>query len=297
MFKIFILQIDSLSQLKTNSGFWDNFVWPLGVAAVIGVVGLLYKLAIFLIKRLNTKAKQEIVQNELQKKLQCDVLNSFIELCQVLITLTDDNKYIYQTYGPNSSAGEVEELRTDLTLWHSVRVDYIVPNNEMINCLIEKNKHLIPESLKPQFLKLTTHIYAFKKHIENPAFDYTEYQYPKEIEKLIKDICFFYVTSQDKQFTAICYWLQRNLNISEVLNAYLFGSVLFSTKYNGDIDVVLILDELEPSNLLKLKEKFDKLNKSFTKEFGKALHLEIFTSIENEGFLKFLDRNLYKYKI
>lgn len=31
-----ILQIDSLSGLKNNSGFWDNFVWPLAVAIVIG---------------------------------------------------------------------------------------------------------------------------------------------------------------------------------------------------------------------------------------------------------------------
>lgn len=36
-----ILQIDSLSGLKNNTGFWDNFVWPLAVAAVIGIFILL----------------------------------------------------------------------------------------------------------------------------------------------------------------------------------------------------------------------------------------------------------------
>jgi hypothetical protein len=36
-----ILQIDSLSGLKNNVGFWDNFVWPLAVAAVIGIFLLL----------------------------------------------------------------------------------------------------------------------------------------------------------------------------------------------------------------------------------------------------------------
>ena len=39
-----LLQIDSLQQLKNNSGFWDNFVWPLALAFVIAVVGLLWKI-------------------------------------------------------------------------------------------------------------------------------------------------------------------------------------------------------------------------------------------------------------
>lgn len=36
-----ILQIDSLSGLKSNTGFWDNFVWPLAAAAVTGIFLLL----------------------------------------------------------------------------------------------------------------------------------------------------------------------------------------------------------------------------------------------------------------
>lgn len=39
-----LLQIDSLQELKNNSGFWDNFVWPLAVAVVIGIAGFLYRL-------------------------------------------------------------------------------------------------------------------------------------------------------------------------------------------------------------------------------------------------------------
>lgn len=40
---ITLLQIDSLQQIKNNAGFWDNFIWPLAVAIVIGFFGLLWK--------------------------------------------------------------------------------------------------------------------------------------------------------------------------------------------------------------------------------------------------------------
>lgn len=40
------LQIDSLSGLKISTGFWDNFVWPLAVTAVIGIF-ILFKKSVF----------------------------------------------------------------------------------------------------------------------------------------------------------------------------------------------------------------------------------------------------------
>lgn len=32
-----ILQVKNLSELSSNAGFWDNFIWPLSVAIVIGI--------------------------------------------------------------------------------------------------------------------------------------------------------------------------------------------------------------------------------------------------------------------
>jgi hypothetical protein len=296
LFKIFTLQIDSLSQLKNDSGFWDNFVWPLAVAGVIGVFTLLYKVCVYFYKRASKKGN-ESSEVELHKELSCIEVKLFTELCQLLIVFIDDNKYIFQTYGPNSSANEINELRTDMTLWHNARVDYIVPNNKVINCLIEKNKHLIPECHNPVFRKLTAHIYAFEKHVENPAFDYTEYQFPKEIEKLIKDECIEYIASQDKEFSKIYNWINRNLKTKQVIEAYFFGSIMFSTKYNRDVDVVLILNASEVDDILKFERKKAKISHSFIKIFKKPLHIEVFTNNEDARFREFLNCNLYKYKI
>ncbi|MGF7041043.1 hypothetical protein [Mucilaginibacter lappiensis] len=299
MFKIFTLQIDSLSQLRNDSGFWDNFIWPLSVAGVIGIFTLLYKACDFFYKKIFSERGNtgEFSEIELHKELSCNEVKSFIELCQLLIVFIDDNKYIFQTYGPNSSANEINELRTDMTLWHNARVDYILPNNEIINCLIEKNKHLIPESHNLVFRKLTSHIYAFKKHVENPTLDYTEYQFPKEIEKIIKDECVMYIANEDKEFLKIYKWIHRNLKTKQVTEAYFFGSIMFSTKYNKDVDIVLMLSALELEGILKFKRKKAKINRSFTKIFKKPLHIEVFTNKEGARFREFLNRNQYKHEI
>jgi hypothetical protein len=296
LFKIFTLQIDSLSQLKNDSGFWDNFVWPLAVAGVIGVFTLLYKVCVYFYKN-TLKRGNGSFEVELYKELTCIEVQSFTELCQLLIIFIDDNKYIFQTYGPNSSANEIHELRTDMTLWHNARVDYIVPNNKIINCLIEKNKRLISEYHNPVFLKLTAHIYAFEKHVENPAFDYTEYQFPKEIERLIKDECIAHIVGKDKEFSKIYNWINGNLKTKQVIEAYFFGSIMFSTKYNRDVDVVLILNISKVDDILKFEKKKAKISNSFIKIFKKPLHIEVFTNNEGARFSDFLNCNLYKYKI
>lgn len=284
--------------MRDNPGFWENFVWPLAVAAVIGFITLLYKLFSLLNKKnLKKNHDTETSEIELHKELPCVEVKSFIELYQLLIAFLDDNKYIFQTYGPNSSANEINELRTDMTLWHNARVDYIIPNNEIINCLIEKNKHLIPESHSPVFRRLTAHIYAFKKHVENPVLDYAEYQFPQEIEKLIKDECVRYIAEEDPEFIKIYTWVERNLKTKQVMEAYFFGSIMFSTKYNKDVDVIVMLSALEIEGILKFKRKKAKINRSFTKIFKKPLHIEVFTNTEGARFREFLRRNPYKFEI
>jgi predicted nucleotidyltransferase len=296
LFKTFTLQIDNLSQLKNDSGFWDNFIWPLAVAGVVGIFTLLYKACNFLYKK-SSKNDDRSSGVELKTVAPCIEVKSFIELCQLLISFIDDNKYIFHTYGPNSSANETNELRTDMTLWHSARIDYIVPNNKIIKCLIEKNKHLISESHNPVFYKLTAHIYAFEKHVENPAFDYTEYQFPKEIEQLIKDECVRYVTDQDKDFLKIHDWININLKTGQVIEAYFFGSIMFSTKHNNDVDIVLMLNVVDINDILKFEGKKTKIKHSFMKTFKKPLHIEVFTNNEGARFREFLNRNKYKYKV
>jgi predicted nucleotidyltransferase len=296
LLKTFTLQIDSLSQLKNNSGFWDNFVWPLAVAGVIAIFTLLYK-GVNSLRNRAFKKVNELSEVELHKKLSCIEVKSFIELSQLLIVIINDNKYIFQTFGPNSSAYVTNELRIDMTLWHNVRIDYIVPNNKMINCFIEKNKSLIPDNYKEVFHKLTAHIYSFEKHVENPEFDYTEYQFPKEIEKQLKDECVAYIISEDKDFLKISKWISRKLKTKQVMEAYLFGSVMFSTKYNQDVDLVLMLCALKTEDVLKFKREKAKLNRLFMESFKKPLHIEVFTNKEDVRYKEFLTLNLYKHKV
>lgn len=288
---IVILQIHSFSELKNNQGFWDNFIWPLSVAMVIGVTTIIYKK--ILSKKDGTSHK---IKNIPSEELKCIKVNLYTELCQILVVLLNDNKYLFQTFGPNSSANELGQLRIDMTLWHSSRVDYIIPNNNLLSCLIEKNMMVIPEKYLLPFQKLKSHIYAFKKHVENPTFDYTEYQFPKEIEKIIKDECFVYNIQQD-DFLKIKNWITMRLSIQEIQGGFLFGSVMFSTMHNKDIDIVVLLNPLQKAELVQLPNTLNEINHSFKKSFNKHLHFIVFTDAERKKYSIFIQLNLYKTEI
>jgi hypothetical protein len=63
-----LLQIDSLSQLRGNSGFWDNFVWPLLLALVIGLFIILRKKIFPEKKKINDKSTGNNTFNEQKNK-------------------------------------------------------------------------------------------------------------------------------------------------------------------------------------------------------------------------------------
>jgi len=235
--------------------------------------------------------KSETPQKEISK---CETFENFYQFCQSLIPLMDDNKYIFKTYGPNSLASEIEPLRNDLTLWNESRVDYIIPNNEIIECIIIQNKLLIPALHTELFQKLRAHIYSFKKHIENPNFDYSEYQFPSEIEYIIKDAC-YNITTSNKGFKDVSYWINNKLSFKEIDEKFIIGSFLFSTENSNDLDVLMRLNISNKELLRQLHDKLNDVEYLFRLKFKKNIHLTVFTAQETEAYYEFLNKNNYRY--
>ncbi|GAB3925149.1 hypothetical protein [Mucilaginibacter myungsuensis] len=280
------LQIDSLSQLKTDTGFWDNFIWQIAAAFVIGVGAVSYRKIVSFIKNyLDIKRAKRNLE-----------INNYYELCQILLPILNDNKYIFQTYGPNSSAAHQEPLRTNMTLWHASRVEYIVPNNEKIKNLVEANKHFINRLHLPLYEKLLSHIFAFKTHVANPNFDYSNYQFPNEIEDVIKEEC-FNKNLQGSTFTSIVNWLKEKKEVNEIAGMALFGSAVFSTKHSDDVDIVLWLTISAPDDVINFDRVLTQFKKDFNFCFKKPLHVQVFTSEEHNRYELFLAANNYNYII
>ncbi|WP_312823189.1 SMEK domain-containing protein [Epilithonimonas sp.] len=133
-------------------------------------------------------AINELLESQFRDKLDVPKnpdIQSFDNLLNELTPLFLENKELFKKFGPNSGATVTEPLRTDLTLWYKIRREKLVPNNSVIYKLIESNLHYIPSEFENIFEKLKAHIYAFEKHCEDADFDYTQYQFPTEIEKII----------------------------------------------------------------------------------------------------------------
>lgn len=261
------------------------------IAAVfVLVIGLSYN-AISHYIMLEHSKKEPIPQKDIS---ECRVFEGFNDVCQALIPLVEDNKYIFETYGPNSSAASMGELRTDMELWHQSRIDYIVPNNELISCIINKNKSLIPFKYKDSFNKLNSHIYAFKKHVENPNFDYTSHQFPANFDATIKDVCVKENTI-DKDFIKITKWIDRKVCFNGVNEKRVFGSFLFSTSNSKDIDLVILLDE--NAELPKISKYLKRIEYQAKLKFKKPIHTSVFLSNEQDNYEEFVKKNKYNYQL
>jgi hypothetical protein len=114
-------------------------------------------------------------------------VSSFQELCDLIWPLFKDNEKIFSMFGPNSGEEAKEQLRWDLTLWYKIRKEKLIPNNKQISNLILDHKFLIPQTANQSFEKLLAHIYAFEKHCEDANFDYSQYQFPKEMHLIVDD--------------------------------------------------------------------------------------------------------------
>lgn len=108
-------------------------------------------------------------------------IESFDDLKSIVSKALIKTNKIFRDFGPNSSADSIGPIRWDLTLWYQVRREKILPINNYLAAILENNMTIIPESNHEIVSKYLNHVYAFNKHVEDSNFDYSEYQFPKEI--------------------------------------------------------------------------------------------------------------------
>lgn len=259
-----------------------EFDWALGIVVIL--IALTYNLIHRYID-----LKHDYTSKPAFLKVEIHTFKEFGELCQEILPLLKDNEYTFKTTGPNSDANNLGEMRTDFTLWNKLRKDVIVPNNSAIENLITKNQKLIPSKYSLVFQQMLLHIKAFSEHVDNPNFDYSEYQFPKEFTPIIIEES-YKLALVNKNLIKISKWLKKNIKTDVITESFIFGSVLFTPQKANDVDVIFL-----SSNLI-VYDFIDNLKFDFKLKFRKELHVTLFQQNET-NYQNFINANPKKLKL
>lgn len=130
-------------------------------------------------------AVKELLQEQFSDTSQSEVdsykIETYEELKKIVCEKLKVTNQIFRDFGPNSGVDSTGPVRWDLTLWYEARREKILPINNLVAKMLEDYFDLIPVEKQSLFQMYLNHVYAFNKHCEDSDFDYTEYQFPKEI--------------------------------------------------------------------------------------------------------------------
>lgn len=241
------------------------------------------------LQRLNENSSSE------SNGLLSDGPDTFGKLCLKIRPLLDENSRIFLDFGPNSDANSVDPVRWDLTLWENSKREIIVPNNRKTAALIKEHYSSIPHEYRNIFNSMLSHIYAFEKHCETPAFDYSEHQFPKAFKQIITNTC-LETSKNNPALLAIEAWLVEKLKSGEleVLEGFIFGSALRGAEYPDDFDIIVLLAASTYSDIKSNALKIEKVKRQFRKTYDRYLHVTAFSKLEIANYNEFVSKLKHK---
>lgn len=219
-----------------------------------------------------------------------DIAN-FTQLAQAIWEPLSKNGKAFLSFGPNSGAESAAPVRWDLRIWEEAKREIIVPNNRIIKSLIEENIHFVPTEFKQVFEQMLAHIYAFEKHVENPALDYRDHRFPEEFSRIIDDVCFGNKKHQS-DIVKLEKWIVKKIREYElpIMAGFIGGSVLRGFYQGADVDIFILLDNETSEEIRMSGRKLDEFKREFLNNFGRKIHVVAFSSVEETGFNEFLTK-------
>jgi predicted nucleotidyltransferase len=226
-----------------------------------------------------------------RNKDETRTITNFTQMAQAIWRPLSDNGRARTSFGPNSGVNSAAPVKWNLEIWETAKREIILPNNKIIGNLIQDHFDLIPKEYTPIFKEMLSHIYAFEKHCEQSNMDYTDHQFPLEFNKIIDETC-LQGEEHKEELIEIEIWLLESIasHKFQVIDAYIFGSVLRAFYKNADVDLCLLLADDNVEEIKESAKKSKDIQESFYAKFGRKLHAIIFSSIEREGFYDFLGR-------
>ena len=256
-----ILKEDLYIKFSLNSGVDIIFI-------VIGVLMIVSSVFLFTLKQLSNKTNSSKKYKTLSKA------------ARDIRPLMDDNRRIFTAFGPNTSSGNTDELRHDYEVWEQLKLDQIVPNNDSILSILNRVKKLDNrEELVVSAMK--SHVQAFKKHCEDPSFDYSQNQFPIAFSDLILSYCSSGENNLEKYKT----WIVEKSKIKKanIDAAYIFGSALYGAE-STDVDLLIKTKATKVEDIKVDSDFYEKLKERFYLELGLKLHLKVYSELEKRSY-------------
>nr|NMG00800.1 hypothetical protein [Aromatoleum toluolicum] len=202
--------------------------------------------------------------------------------------LMEENRRIFLSFGPNSSAGSTGDIRHDPSTWQKLRRDTICPNNQNIkNILTSLDKISAVE--KPLVEKMVSHIEAFEHHCKNPGYDYRENQFPREFADLISAYC-ARANRRTNKVQAYAAWLRERVDgLNVVEQAHIFGSALFGEE-TSDVDLVVKSPASDISEVRHQSDLWKQVAADFFAKFNLRLHTVVFSQLESDSYAEFISK-------
>lgn len=200
--------------------------------------------------------------------------------------LIDDNRRVFTAFGPNTDAGTIDRLRMDYEVWESLKTEQVCPNNDQILNILNSVRKL-DSNEEPIVFEMKSHIQAFKKHCEDPSFDYTGNQFPVAFSDLIMKYC----AGNENSIEIYSDWFRDQLSHSNCIidSVYLFGSALYGQeKY--DVDVLIKTAASELNEIENDAIYFTELKNRFASSFNLKLHLKVYSDLEQDSYEEFIKK-------
>lgn len=244
---------------------------------IIGSLLILISVYVFIALRPKTNSKPQTYRN--LKKAAAPILK-----------LMNDNKRVFENFGPNSGAGTVGPYRNYLEVWEEQKTTRIIPNNRKIEKILTHIKEL-SETESIEISKMLNHIAAFEKHCEEPTFDYSETQFPQSFSHLITQYRPPRKQVHKPRTIKHIEWIDNKLSSSDIEFGarILFGSSLVTNEGN-DVDVLIRTKTNQREDIQNQAKFWMELKSDFRKAFSKNLHLTVFSELESDHFDKFLNK-------
>jgi predicted nucleotidyltransferase len=202
----------------------------------------------------------------------------------------DENRRIFISVGPNSSAGQIGDIRTDPAVWETTKKNIILPNNDKILTLLEHVQNY-KTTERDIVGRMKTHIHAFKEHCNNPHMDYTQHQFPMDFSDLI------YKYSKNSSWrrrwllNKITTWIRREI-LEEEINIQsikFFGSALYIGK-PSDIDILVKTSSIGLDTINCEALAWKHIQNRFTEKFNIKIDVKVFSGLEEQQFQDFLSK-------
>jgi len=202
-----------------------------------------------------------------------------------LAELLRQNYRVFHSFGPPARRSGV-----DRRLWQKQKAEVITPNNKSMSELLRTQGQQLPASCREIVDRMLNHLDAYELNRE-ARVDYKPFLFPSDFSSLVQlGEAGHYLESNDR--SGVRLWATWALGAcpAQVLQAFMFGSVLKDPRGAGDIDVDVLY--VPSRNGPESYDDWVSRTKASAKAlFGIPLHLTSFRSPEEEpDFQGFLQR-------